>query len=243
MKLVWGISLLKRKAFTTLPQIKSYIRSGLFEEKKKNEKYDFDLKKIKRLLYIKMLSELKFRHENIKLILTDLCEKAINDALIYYFDIEKNDRLNFYKNIDLFLNNDEALNIYNTTTFKFLSNSSFAPVLLTRLFISKKNWYEDEKSKCFLKANRKAIYSAFINFNVTKIECVLELIKVHFIELRNFLKERGYVKWIDFLAFIYWLITEPRYIKEMKRFTKINVAKDIFDLALSFIIEETNKEY
>lgn len=236
------LSQITRKTFTTLSQLKNYTKYGLFVKKNINEKYLFSARDVKKLYYIKLLSKMNFHLRDINYILNNLPEENLNKTLKYYYNSFDKDYHIFKTNFSLIIKSDNETKIYGLENFKLLNNSILMPVILTKLFEYRKVWYLNQEIKNKLRKLRKEIYKCFTNYNISKKQQVYPQVSLYFCELFRFLQQQNLAQWMYFLCFIEWLVSELRYVKEMKKYTKTSVACEIFQMALTYAITEL-KEY
>ncbi|ARU91711.1 hypothetical protein SCLARK_001150 [Spiroplasma clarkii] len=236
----YSLSQIMHKTFTTLSQLKYYVNYGLLPHTIFEDKILMTPEQVKRIYEIKLFINMNFSLKEIKIIFDNATKTNIQLVLTHYYALHWIATKNFYLEFNRIICENNLEKPFSTLSFKLLSNFATTPTILTILFAAKKEWYQNDFEKKFLKNFRKQVYKHFIDYNSSKYKEVIKSLELVFEEFYDFLVSKELDSWLYFYGFIHWITWEPRYLKEMKRLTKINFSTEICEIALKWIILRTN---
>ncbi|AHI53006.1 MerR family transcriptional regulator [Spiroplasma culicicola] len=237
----YNSKIIRRKTQSSLKQIKHYIEKGILRPEILSDVLLMNDQDIERLYHIKLLLEIGFNLEHIKIILDNINKQNLITIFDHFLDSYKtwfeifNNKYEIYKDKNLIKLDDRSY-------FGFFKSELIARTVMYELYEKRYLWYQKEEYKIKLKKIRKNIYSCFKEFNDNKL--IYEMVSKYFSELYEFLNDNFLNRSpLYFICWIKWLTNEPRYIKEMRRITQFNYSNEIFEMSLIWIIKITNKKY
>ncbi|ASP28464.1 hypothetical protein SCORR_v1c06920 [Spiroplasma corruscae] len=222
---------IRHKTNSSLRQIKNYIEKNLLSKEIINNKLEMDDLELSELYKIKFLKQMGFTLEELKIIKDNLDDNTLNSLFIIFVDKEKKLLTNLENNLHNYLLNNYVE--VNRDTFGYFSSETLFKGIMYELYDLRKQWYENEETKHFIKKLRKNLYislSLFIKEN--SFDSLYDNFKI----LNNFLKSslENY-SIIYFICLIKWWTIEPRYIKQIKNKLGFNYGPELFLKSIEFI--------
>ncbi|ARU91717.1 hypothetical protein SCLARK_001158 [Spiroplasma clarkii] len=182
----YSLSQIMRKTFTTLSQLKNYVKHGLLDDSIFEDKVLMTPEQVKRIYEIKLFINMNFSLKEIQIIFANATKSNIQSIFKYYYALHWIDTKSFYMEFDRIICEDNLEKPFSTLSFNLLSNYAITPSILTILFSAKKEWYQNESDKFFIKNFRKQVYKHFTDYNSSKYDDISQRLTSIFEEFFTF---------------------------------------------------------